>query len=215
MASGILLALALAAGIVDAATYLALGHVFTANMTGNTVLLGIAAVQGDGAQAVRSAAALGGFSVGVAAGIALIRSNAGWPSRAVGVLCVESLLLAFLVALWSATGAKGDRLLLVAISGLAMGAQSAAVRSSDVRGVNTTYMTSTLINAIARVITRLRARPEASGRPELPASAWAIYAVGALIGAAAENAWAAGVMALPLVIVATTSLVAAGGLGRN
>ena len=29
-------------GIVDAASFLALGHVFTANMTGNIVLLGFA-----------------------------------------------------------------------------------------------------------------------------------------------------------------------------
>ena len=34
-----------AAGYVDAVSYLALGRVFTANMTGNTVLLGLSLVQ--------------------------------------------------------------------------------------------------------------------------------------------------------------------------
>jgi uncharacterized membrane protein YoaK (UPF0700 family) len=34
-----------AAGYVDAVSYLLLGRVFTANMTGNTVLLGLAIVR--------------------------------------------------------------------------------------------------------------------------------------------------------------------------
>jgi uncharacterized membrane protein YoaK (UPF0700 family) len=41
-----LLALTWAAGSVDAISYLGLGHVFTAMMTGNTVLLGLALAQG-------------------------------------------------------------------------------------------------------------------------------------------------------------------------
>src|SRR5215470_8216887 len=39
---GVLLALTFAAGCVDALSYLGLSHVFTANMTGNAVLLGLA-----------------------------------------------------------------------------------------------------------------------------------------------------------------------------
>ena len=42
-----LLVLTLAAGSVDAISYLGLGHVFTAMMTGNTVLLGLALAQGE------------------------------------------------------------------------------------------------------------------------------------------------------------------------
>jgi hypothetical protein len=38
----VLFGLAAVTGIVDAVCYLALGHVFTANMTGNIVLLGFA-----------------------------------------------------------------------------------------------------------------------------------------------------------------------------
>lgn len=36
----VLLALTVTTGMVDAVSYLGLGHVFTANMTGNVVLLG-------------------------------------------------------------------------------------------------------------------------------------------------------------------------------
>ncbi len=49
-----------AAGAVDALTYLS-AHVFTANMTGNTVLLGLSIGKASGADALRSSAALAGI----------------------------------------------------------------------------------------------------------------------------------------------------------
>jgi uncharacterized membrane protein YoaK (UPF0700 family) len=63
---GMLIGLGCTAGCVDALSYLKLGHVFTANMTGNTVLLGIALGQWHGLAALRAALALLGFGVGVA-----------------------------------------------------------------------------------------------------------------------------------------------------
>ena len=62
-----MLALAFAAGYIDAISYLGLSRVFTANMTGNTVLLGIALAQLDGDAAARSGLALAGFLAGAAA----------------------------------------------------------------------------------------------------------------------------------------------------
>src|SRR5215467_6235892 len=78
----LLLALTWAAGNVDAIGYLGLGRVFTANMTGNTVLLGLHLGQAQGAAAVRALLALVGFGVGLAVGALLverIRSAAPWP----------------------------------------------------------------------------------------------------------------------------------------
>ena len=60
------LVLTWAASGVDAISYLGLGHVFTANMTGNTVLLGLAIGQGQGLAALRSIIALVGFALGAA-----------------------------------------------------------------------------------------------------------------------------------------------------
>ena len=57
----LLLALSFAAGYVDALSYLGLSRVFTANMTGNTVLLAIGLAQLDADAAVRSSVALAGF----------------------------------------------------------------------------------------------------------------------------------------------------------
>jgi uncharacterized membrane protein YoaK (UPF0700 family) len=59
------------AGTVDAIGYLVLGHVFTANMTGNAVLLGLAFGQGQFQAAFRALLALGGFILGVAIGAIL------------------------------------------------------------------------------------------------------------------------------------------------
>ena len=62
----LLLLLTCAAGYVDAVSYLQLGHVFTANMTGNTVLLGLSLIERNAPAAVRSGLAVGGFLAGAA-----------------------------------------------------------------------------------------------------------------------------------------------------
>ena len=43
-----LLGLTVVSGLIDAVSYLGLGHVFTANMTGNVVVLGFAAAGAPG-----------------------------------------------------------------------------------------------------------------------------------------------------------------------
>jgi uncharacterized membrane protein YoaK (UPF0700 family) len=181
-------------------------------MTGNTVLLGIAVATGTSADALRSVAALGGFVVGGAIGILWISSRqGGWRRATAPVFGLEIASLAALLVIWQAVGVSPVRYLLIVLSGLAMGAQSAATRASHVPGVNTTYMTSTLLNAVARLVLldrRARARAEDS---HLPGLAWAIYAVGALTGAAAVNAWHAAASAIPLaIVIAVTALVLAG-----
>ena len=58
-------------GLVDAASYLKLGHVFVANMTGNVVFLGFALAGASGLSAGSSLVALGAFLLGALA-------EAGW-----------------------------------------------------------------------------------------------------------------------------------------
>src|SRR5690242_16935724 len=87
-------ALAWVGGSLDAISYLALGHVFTANMTGNTVLLAVALGSGNLMRALRSVAAVVGFALGVAIGAGLLRSRAiGWSARVNHVLALEAALL--------------------------------------------------------------------------------------------------------------------------
>lgn len=56
--------LAFATGYIDALGYLGFGRVFTANMSGNTVLLGMALAQLDGDAVARSSLALAGLLAG-------------------------------------------------------------------------------------------------------------------------------------------------------
>src|SRR5262249_46555433 len=85
-----LLALTWAAGYIDAIGYLALGGVFTANMTGNTVLLGLHVSQEQGAAALRALTALGGGGAGapvrgpVVRRGAACRAGGGGPRRSTG-----------------------------------------------------------------------------------------------------------------------------------
>jgi uncharacterized membrane protein YoaK (UPF0700 family) len=63
-----LLVLTFTTGLVDAVSYLGLGHVFTANMTGNIVLLGFGIAGSEGLPVVAPLVSLGAFLVGAAAG---------------------------------------------------------------------------------------------------------------------------------------------------
>src|SRR5580704_3542420 len=64
----LLLAMTLVTGLVDAFSYLLLGHVFVANMTGNVVLLGFALVGAPGFSIAASLLAVASFAVGALAG---------------------------------------------------------------------------------------------------------------------------------------------------
>src|SRR3712207_7363631 len=76
-----LVMLALAAGCVDAAGYSGLGQIFVANMTGNTVLLGLAIGQAEAQTALRAVVDLAGFVVGAAAGAAIVGPGRARSSR--------------------------------------------------------------------------------------------------------------------------------------
>src|SRR2546423_10298345 len=66
-----LLVLTFTTGLVDAASYLGLGRVFTANMTGNVVLLGFGIAGSQGLPVVAPVVSLGAFLAGAAVSGAL------------------------------------------------------------------------------------------------------------------------------------------------
>src|SRR5215813_137819 len=93
---GILLALTFAAGCVDALSYLGLSHVFTANMTGNAVLLGLAIGQTQELQVAHSTAAIVGFVGGVVMAAKLVgppRDRVVWSPRITFALGLEFVVL--------------------------------------------------------------------------------------------------------------------------
>jgi uncharacterized membrane protein YoaK (UPF0700 family) len=91
-----LTSLSLAARCVDAVGYLGLGQVFVANMTGNTVLLGLAIGQADGQGILHAGTALAGFILGVALGAAIVErgpEQAAWTPAVTVALGLELVIL--------------------------------------------------------------------------------------------------------------------------
>jgi uncharacterized membrane protein YoaK (UPF0700 family) len=154
----LVLLLTWAAGSVDAISYLGLGHVFTANMTGNTVLLGLALGQRQGLAALRSMIALAGFAGGAAMGALIVErgpKQAGWPPGVTRALLLEGVILVIFTITWRIpAAAQSARLVyaLIALSALAMGIQSAAIRHLNVPGVATTYITGTLTSMVVGLV---------------------------------------------------------------
>ncbi|MBO0875643.1 MAG: DUF1275 domain-containing protein, partial [Pseudonocardia sp.] len=100
----LLLGLTVVAASIDALSYLGLGRVFPANMTGNTVLLGIGLATGDIDAAARSAAALGAFVLGAAVvGGALARQRLS-DAAFVVIVVVEIGMIAALTGWWLGLG---------------------------------------------------------------------------------------------------------------
>lgn len=154
--------LAWAAGSVDAISYLALGHVFTANMTGNTLLMGMNAGQGHKVEALRSAIALIGYVFGVAVGALLAKSGdkrRTWSPGVTATLALETVVLGAFGLAWYFTGAaqpSNPWYTLIAVSGVTMGLQSVAVRQLGIPGVVTTYITGTLTSLVSGLVAHFR-----------------------------------------------------------
>jgi len=134
----ILLVMTFVTGIVDAVSYLALGHVFTANMTGNVLLLGFAVAGARGLSAVRSLVALACFVAGAIFGGRVSEPQAPEP------LLIETtlLLLASLAALLPDHNASVY--CVIAVTALAMGHRNAVVRKIGLPDLTTTVLTLTI-----------------------------------------------------------------------
>ena len=143
-----LVALTVVTGLVDAASYLKLGHVFVANMTGNVVFLGFALAGASGLSAGSSLVALGAFLLGAFGGGWLggrHSEHRGRLLRAAGVAQALLMAAALLVAALGDTPPdRGVRLATIALLALAMGVQNAAAQRLAVPELTTSVLTKTL-----------------------------------------------------------------------
>jgi uncharacterized membrane protein YoaK (UPF0700 family) len=143
-----LLVLTFTTGTVDAVSYLGLGHVFTANMTGNVVLLGFGIAGVGGLPVVAPLVSLAAFLFGAALGGILAGKLAARHAAHLGTaLAIEGALVAVATILAAAghprAGAfSGD--LLIALLAFAMGVRNATVRRIAVPDLTTTVLTMTL-----------------------------------------------------------------------
>jgi uncharacterized membrane protein YoaK (UPF0700 family) len=179
----ILLALTVVTGLVDAFSYLALGHVFVANMTGNVVFLAFALVGAPGFSLLASASALGAFSAGALVGGRLAVTIARHRGRLIFLVSVlETLLVAtavVVVGLAHDPGAGAPRYVLIILLSLSMGAQNAVVRRLGVPDLTTTVLTLTITGISAD--SRLAGGGGSKGGRRLLSAASMV--IGALVGA--------------------------------
>jgi uncharacterized membrane protein YoaK (UPF0700 family) len=226
------LVLAAVAGLVDAVGFIVLFGIFTAQMSGNSVRLGVYVGRGEWSSAVFRLVPVPAFVIGVFLGI-LVAETAARAAIRSGVailLGIElALLVAFVVVSWphfhDGSVRVGSRLALyglVALLSGSMGLQTAALRRVGERSVRTTYITgmlTDLASELARVVGRRRSRPHpasSSGATAEPVSAWyagllgaiwIAYLSGAALGTLAELHWHLGAMIPALVVLAVVVAV--------
>jgi uncharacterized membrane protein YoaK (UPF0700 family) len=153
-----LLILAASAGSADGWSYFGFSHTFVANMTGNTVLLGLAVFQDHG-DMLHPVISLGCYALGAMLGSVLtgtVRPGTVW-SRAISrTLLLEALLLLAAEAGWIAIhlgpSHKPSLNLLLATVALAVGMQSGAMVQLKIPGIVTTYITGTWTSLLTGVV---------------------------------------------------------------
>jgi uncharacterized membrane protein YoaK (UPF0700 family) len=197
-----LLVLTFTTGLVDAVSYLGLGRVFTANMTGNIVFLGFGIAGSGGLPVVAPLVSLVAFLVGAGGGgILAARLAERQPDHLARALGIEVLLISVAAVLAAVIDVRPSALsgyVVIALLALAMGVRNATVRRLGVPDLTTTVLTMTLTGLAAD-------SPPAGGSGK--GSVRRVTAVLAmLIGALAGAVLLKTSLALPLFIAAALAL---------
>jgi uncharacterized membrane protein YoaK (UPF0700 family) len=149
--STLLLVLTVVTGLADAFSYLVLGHVFVANMTGNVVLLALGLAGAKGFAVAGPVVALAAFSLGAAASGRLVAQVGEHRARALAVTAAcEAALVGMAWAVGAAVGNPGSgaaRYVLVMLLALSSGMQTGTARWLAVPDLITTVVTRTIAGA--------------------------------------------------------------------
>jgi uncharacterized membrane protein YoaK (UPF0700 family) len=153
---GLLLFLSATTGLVDAASVLGLGKVFTANMTGNIVFLGFAAAGTPGFAVLPFLVALLAFMLGAVIAGRIAVAHVERPLRLwlVRAAAIEAVLL------WIAAGVSlrldvpsqtpaAAAFAVIALTAIAMGFRNATIRQLKVPDLTTTVLTMTITGIAA------------------------------------------------------------------
>ena len=191
-----------ATGALDATSFLDLGRTFTANMTGNVLLLAFSLTGtsvGADASSRGFVVALVGFVVGALIGAAMAGRRDG-AARLPAALGIEVVLVAAGLVL-TATGSMEvtwRRDSVVALLSLAMGVQNAMVRRMSIAEANTTVLTTSL-GSLAADVVAVGGRPPRTGRRV--GTVTCIF-IGAVVGAELQRHSATWSLTLALALIA-------------
>jgi len=152
----ILLGMTAVTGMVDAVSFLALGHVFTANMTGNVVLLGFAIGGAADLSVFRSLMALICFALGAVLGGWMTRKMIPQDSgkKLAHALVIETICFFFAAAVsigFTAPYADHRQKIfsIIALTAFAMGLRNSVVRRLAIPDLTTTVLTLTIAGLAA------------------------------------------------------------------
>jgi uncharacterized membrane protein YoaK (UPF0700 family) len=207
------------AGFVDAVGYLLFAHIYTANMSGNSVGLGIAVAEGKWATALLHLWPVGTYVAGLLAGRLLIEIAARQRVERVASLAFSfELLLLAVVAVSRTEAPQSLPWLPIALLAIAMGVQNAILTKFSSLTLHTGFVTGTLVQ-MAKELAKsgtwlwdaVRARRLPFGTA-LRASAseksfrlsvflavtWIVYVAGAIAGATGRNGSGAHSLSFPI-----------------
>jgi uncharacterized membrane protein YoaK (UPF0700 family) len=202
-------------GLVDAFSYLVLGHVFVANMTGNVVFLAFALAGVPGFSLLAAVVALATFAAGALAGGGLASRLGHHRGRLLGGTAVVQVLLFLAAVLLAAVAGSplpaGFRYALIVVLAASMGVQNATARRLAVPDLTTTVLTLT-ITGVAADSGLVGGSGAKAGRRLVSVAAMLVGAlVGALFVLHAQTVWP---LVIALVAVAAIA-VTAGALARS
>ena len=195
--------LSFATGVTDAFAFSCLGGIFTANMTGNLILLGMFSRPGYPDTFIGASIALFAFLTGTYTGFKTVPRAKARPKHLLCPLGLAFCLKLTVAAVWGTVGGIGGvRECVIALSSGALGLQTALIRRlSGLGGITTTYMTGTMTAALESLADQRRVSALALG------SAPCLIA-GAVAGTACITwtAWTAPILAAACIALASPAV---------
>ncbi|MCR3739623.1 YoaK family protein [Actinomadura sp. NPDC048955] len=204
----LLVLLTIMTGLVDSVSFLELGNVFVANMTGNIIFLGLG-LGGSGTEIMLTALSTGFFCVGAVVGGRVAFTRPAHRGRLLGAAtAAQAVALAAAAVIVATLGHRPDsgRLATIAVLAVSMGWQYAIVRRLEVPDLRTVVVTTTLTALVGE---RGQHRAALARRGLSIAALLLGAAIGALLirhVSVSAPLWCAAVL---LVVVAVASFLAA------
>jgi uncharacterized membrane protein YoaK (UPF0700 family) len=202
-----LTAVTVVSGLNDAVSYLGLGHVFTANMTGNIVVLGFAAAAAPGFSVRATLTSIGVFLVGAVVAGSMARRITSRRTLLIRALWIEAVFTAgaaVVAGSGPSIGSGWQRYTMIALLAFAMGIRNSMVRRLSVTDVTTTVLTGTLTGLAADSKLAGGSNERAGRRVAAVASMFIGAFVGALLLRHINAVWPLGISAG---VVAVAALV--------
>lgn len=144
----LMMTLTVVTGSLDAVGYLGLDRVFTGNMTGNVVILGMGIAAEEGLPVAGPLIALLGYVAGAAIVGRLIRGRTrAWSAVVTATVCVNAVVLAAVATVLLILPISGDApggIAAAATIAVVMGAQASIARFLAVTDMTTVVVTSTI-----------------------------------------------------------------------